>query len=797
MLLTAQWGAAEWGAAPWGGESDSSSSAVVLGPSGIASGATIPSPVVHATIGLAGIGTHFAAGTPFVNVLSRLSLTGISTRIAIGIANVAGPITVGGIASHFAAGLTFINQVQTVGLTAGIASALAFGVATVRHVQTVSPSGIATHFAAGTARIVGTPRRIFAIGIAPGLAGVPRLVGGKPGIKIFIGGVNRTSYLKVQTANVESQTIGRSTAKFDLFAPVLGYFPEVGQTVIIMDSGQKIFAGCMNEIVDDRPLSTNSVIIHCSAVDKAGICDHRVCNTTYKAGMDVCDAVRDLVSNFLNGEGITTQGVPASLAQLTSDVPLNFTTVTQGLDRLATDTGSIWWVDFNGVLHFDRIVNLGSAPFSLSETSKNWSALTVTRTLANYRNRQYVVSNLTVGTAGSGGGPAPGALGAAIVETYVLPQADAASRGFVLGSIVLKFPARQIAQLKVNGVVQPVLNGITDAQYSFEHAWWTFPDSPYLYPPNAGNANPFPDPPDPSPDPAPGDTVEISYVPVNQNASQNSSDPLTTSSGTCGSGIYENVQQVKNIASSTSLAAIAAALLARFNTVPIILKFQTDFPGLAVGQIIHVDLPKNEIPNQDLLITGVSAVSVGVDMERGTGGSFRYTVSCAYPQDQGNWLKWFENFVATATSQPDPSSGGGPKAPPAPAASAQFQETTFVLAPGGSLANGVVDSNRQIVNETGALFECLIDFAHPPIDADLEIDVFDLDTGFSIFGGNVPKFLDASTDLLVHTAFANGEASDFSTMLYAKSRLFVVVTYLPKAATFTAASNGTVRLRTR
>lgn len=264
---------------------------------------------------------------------------------------------------------------------------------------------------------------------------VPAVTGGAvSGLLMFIGGVDRSKYISwagggthttslmgssalssatsgtpTAAVTIQSQTIGRWSMNFDLQVGDSSFTPETGDTVLFLDQGARIFAGCITEVITERhDWTQESIVYHCVATDKAGICDHRrIVGKTYLAGQDVASVILDIVTNFLNGEGITTGGVPqdGTLGVLAADLKWNFPTVTQAFDTIGTISGTVWWIDEYFILHFSALANLPAAPFSLTETSYNWRNLKVTKTTSNYYNRLYAVTNLNIVPGGGTGGP--------------------------------------------------------------------------------------------------------------------------------------------------------------------------------------------------------------------------------------------------------------------------------------------------------------------------------------------------------------------------------------------------------
>jgi hypothetical protein len=756
-FASSQWGIAPWGAAPWGGVTGASGGgSQSIDPGGLASGFASGSTTLKydQDIEPGGLPSAFAAGDAHLQN-NTLDVTGLPSGFATGAQTVSlGTITPAGLPSKFASGTPELNLIQSVGLD-GLPTAFAAGTLSLTPAQLIDPSGLPTAFASGTPVVTGGPQRLVPSGLASAFrSGVPTIQGPTSGLRIFIGGVDVTQYVSLegvanqgldatttmQPMQITSQTLGRWTAMFDYIDVLLATFPEIDQTFMIMENGVKLMSGgIIADSVDrwEAPSFGPMQCYHVTAQDWSAICDRRVVNATYPEGSDIAGIVLSIWQNVLlnPNEGITANNVPeigGPLGLTDSTEVFNFITVTQAFNQLATDTGCVWWIDVDADLHFVDYTTLPSCPFSLTNTSGNWRALSATATLVDYRNVQYVVSNLTAvpGVAtqqGGGSGPGqPGYGGAVVTETYTIPQAAAQARGFDLGSVITNFPIGSITSLKVNGTPQPVYNGLQ--QYNFQQAWWFFPGFPFLYPPNAGNDTPaLPSPPVTSPYPMTGDVVEIQYIPVISSQTavviQSGAGPLEPSTpglaGTWGSGVFENVQQVQNLNLQADMNALAQALLDRSDTVPIQIQFETDEPGAQVGQNISINIPFSFLEGStQWTITAIQATvptpgpaPTGLEY----GSSFRWVIQATSGQDLGNSTYWFERLLQR-TENPLPVQ--------------QYGSLQFVLAPGGSLAAGVPPNNPVPLTTAGPLTQVYIMAGTPPTDQNLVIDV--LDNGVSI-----------------------------------------------------------------
>jgi hypothetical protein len=220
---------------------------------------------------------------------------------------------------------------------------------------------------------------------------------------------------------ITQTVIGRATCSFSLFVnDGSEYFPQASQTIVLTENGIKIFAGCI-KAVSAMPApgyaltDTSPIGFQVDCVDKSSICDNRVVIKTYPAGTDVQSMILDIVQNFLNGEGITTQGVSIT-DNLDTAMVCNTITVSNVFDQLATLTGATWWVDFNGILNFVVIQAAPVAPFDLAADSSNFRNFWSTQTLANYANKYYAISNLVVLPGGASGENAGGSITSLVVS---------------------------------------------------------------------------------------------------------------------------------------------------------------------------------------------------------------------------------------------------------------------------------------------------------------------------------------------------------------------------------------------
>lgn len=627
----------------------------------------------------------------------------------------------------------------------------------------------------------------------------PTFTGGVQRLQLFIAGqlirlLNPAGAGSGASAmNIHSQAIGRSTATFDIWVADGSYAPVTGQTVLVTELGQTLFAGCIDTIVTQRENGTpTGVTFHVTALDKASICDRRVLPAaTFLAGEDVATVIGKVVNSALNGEGITTDGVPTdgSLGVLTSDLPFNYAYVTAVFNQIATLSGSVWWVDQYGVLFFSVENLLPAAPFQLNETTCQGMA-TVTTSLSGagatsgYRNKQYVVTNLNILPGGSSGTSGGGLTGITETFDFANDQPGVVSGPNPSGVIVplfinTKLPIATIKSIMVNAVDQTfyeVTQG-SGQQYlgGTDYVWFYASTNTFA---GAGGSNQSATAQGVLAIPS-GATIVIEYVPgTNTNAAAaqvgTALDPTAPSGatfGTCGSGIFENVLQVQNISSQSDLNAIAVAELAKSGGIPVIVDVSTNKPGLFVGMTVDCLFPKMGLPGMGttpvgMLITEVNRVAN--DQPLNFNSYFTTRVRAVSNQDPGNWITYFSRMLARSEN---------------PLPVLQNEVKPFVLAPSGSLAGGVVSTNPQYMANTGKAFEIYAGFTQPSLDQDTQLTFTDITTGQIIGTLVVPAGSTGQVAALIDPGL--------NIYAFAKDQLTCTVTYINIGANPVAAAQGT------
>jgi hypothetical protein len=580
---------------------------------------------------------------------------------------------------------------------------------------------------------------------------IPAIQGGNGAYQVFLGGINLTGIKSGSSfagaspmgagsnavaSTIVSQAIGRATLTLDyvdiggLLVP--GQFTAAqdmcGVTIKVVEAGLTLFAGCIDTVGVDRempfdPAMPTAITYHITALDKTSICDHRVVTgVVYAAGSDPVADVLDVVANYLNGEGITTQGVaaPGTFGVLGAATSGQYETVTQMLNELATQAGAVWWIDVYGVLWFQPLTSLPPAPWGLDETASNapfrksqgtpmvQNSVSGGSQTSGYRNQEFVVSNLNVlpgsGTGGSGGS------GGGVNQSFDFAEGqpgiwdDPPGTPFGIETLL---PIGSVLSLTVNGNVQTVYEL---SAYSGQTS--TGPND-FLWSYLAGGTQLGPAY---GPIPTNAD-IEIQYVPGDgTNAASvvvgSASNPLTPFGpkfGHCGSGIVAVIDQVQNVATVDNLDGLAAAFLNKSGNIPQILTFETDKPGLFVGQGITVYLPSLGIPR-----TGTTPSTFFISEINGTAQQwylkynsfYRWTVTAINNYDPSNWMQYMANLIQQTTN---------------PLPVLQYETCTLVSGTGSTLSAGIGITNPYSVQRTGLFVDIRIAAATVPIAQNLVV----------------------------------------------------------------------------
>ena len=283
----------------------------------------------------------------------------------------------------------------------------------------------------------------------------------------------------------------------------------------------------------------------------------------------------------------------------------NWLTGTEVMNRIAQDSGGDWRVDYDRNLYlFAGGGGYKTAPFALADDDGNWRNLTVDRDYSKYKNKIYLKTSQNTRPLWT--------------DTFTVATGE-----FLW---ITMAPLSSKPMVKVDGVAAVVVDfdRIGSRPYDFYWIGTTVIANPaHLPAAGAVLTVSYPSP--------------LSYVAIAQNDAE-----------IAAHGLFEGVEEVKDVPTGDALQAYANALLARRLNRPTTLRFETDRDGLEAGMSIQVNLSRPLVSGQ-FMLTDVSSVEVG------KGLFFRHSVTaidCA-SQGLGDSAAFYQSIVAAGRQPRD------------------------------------------------------------------------------------------------------------------------------------------------
>ena len=425
-------------------------------------------------------------------------------------------------------------------------------------------------------------------------------------LTLTIATVDKSALLQASPAlRVTDELNARNTCEFTLVDTSGAYRPDVGAAVEVAEGATVVFAGTIDRIQEGQFLGNSTALVFaCSCVDYNQVCDRHLVAAVYEA-QTLKQIVEDIVANNLAGESITTTNVETG-PTITKAV-FNYMTVAAVFDELAELTGYAWNIDYTKDLHFfSRETN--AAPFSLTDSSNNFRALSVTRTREQYRNKQYIRA------------------GYAETATQTLEKPSPAPDG-IAQTFVLRYPVAKVPTVLVNSVAQTV--GIRDLE-SGKKWYWSKQDNTITQ--DIGET-PL----------AVSDVLEVTYIGLYPIIVSSQVDTGITARIAVegGSGIYEAIDEDASIDDLNLAVDKAIGLLRKYGTIQAVVEFETDDDGLQAGQLIELTLAAHSLSGLYL----IDSVQIE-DVETAT---LRYRVRALSGESLGGWVNFFKALAPGKT----------------------------------------------------------------------------------------------------------------------------------------------------
>jgi hypothetical protein len=425
-------------------------------------------------------------------------------------------------------------------------------------------------------------------------------------LKFVIAGVDRTNYYKAQTLRINDEVGKRSEADFILRSND-GFVVKDGQKIEIYDDADIVFNGV---IINPREKSFEAgawVFISVSAQDYQAVCDRRVVNDSYD-NLTAGAIVQDIITTVLASEGIAAGTIHTGVTLPRAVFPL--ISATQAIDELSEASGYTWWVDSLKKLHF---VERGAflASWNITTTSKPVRDVSVEHNRDGYRNRQYI-------RAGN-------KLSDLRTEKFT---GDGKIKTFVLSLPVAKEPE----DISVNGVSlgKPrygVRGRTNNMDYYYARGETIISQDDALTPLTS--------------------TDELSvtyfgYYPILVVAEQ--SDEISRRQALeGGTGLYEAVDNKKEIDNSEAALAFAQGKLKKYAKITKVLTYNTDIQGLRAGMLQEVTLPEHELQTVKFFIQSSSLQDLGPSR-------LRYYVRAVDGDFVGGWDNFFKKIAKTTNT---------------------------------------------------------------------------------------------------------------------------------------------------
>lgn len=416
-------------------------------------------------------------------------------------------------------------------------------------------------------------------------------------IAIAIAGTDRTSFFVANSLRIADTLNNRNTCAFSLADIAGAYRPSVGQAVEVREAGALRFAGTIDSMSEHQPTGTTTLEVQCDCVDFNQLADRRLVARAYE-NQTLQHIVRDIVTQDLAGEGITTVGVQTG--PVISKAVFNYRTAAECFDELAELTGFSWKIDYARDLRFfARETSL--SPFALTDVSNNFFSMRVERTRDQYRNRQFVRAG----------------------QDMTSPRTENFRGDDQIRTFVLAFPVAAVPTVTVNGAARTI--GIRGVETGRDFYWNR--ESHEITHDLALAAL------------ATTDVLAVTYrglFPIIL-AAQNDAEISARVVVEGGTGFYDAIKDAPDIDTQAFATEKAQGLLRKYGRIPQVVEFETDAPGLAAGHLLSITVSPHGL-NSQFLVDSVQGWDVG-------GRNLRHRVKALSGEHLGGWVEFFRRLA--------------------------------------------------------------------------------------------------------------------------------------------------------
>jgi hypothetical protein len=464
-------------------------------------------------------------------------------------------------------------------------------------------------------------------------------------VQIFLGGVDVGSKRLASSALTWSDQVNGQGSLSIAFRDVVGGFrPLDGQELLVVENAPvqiltadgaaiqtsdaalvqtgptHLFGGILLQPVEHEEVNSGEIFFDCTASEYSAICDRRLVTAIYEN--QALDAiVRDIVNEYLDGEGVNTGGIDDG--PMIEKAIFNDVTVTAAFNQLASLTGYTWRIDQYRALQFRQRAAL-IAPIDLDGSTLLAGSVKVTqgRDLQAYRNQQLVRAGTDLTDPR--------------LEILV---GDGARRAFATAFPVGSVPT--VEESRAGAAWAQMTVGILGVDKDRDWSW------------NLGQAQVsqrdtgmlLAAPTSPS-DPSTGDRIRVTYrgsFPVRTQYTD-LAEIAARKATEGGSGIYAAVEDRPEINSAQGAIDVAVALVDRYGQISTILEGMTRSGVLEPGQVVTVNLPNHNLVDAEMLVESVTA-----DYQSEVNEVW-YSVKAISGDPFGGWQQYFRKLLDAGKS---------------------------------------------------------------------------------------------------------------------------------------------------
>ncbi|HYD35561.1 MAG TPA: hypothetical protein VD999_05815 [Vitreimonas sp.] len=162
--------------------------------------------------------------------------------------------------------------------------------------------------------------------------------------------------------------------------------PELEDEVVItLADDSKIFGGTIiSTNLKKKEMGTVAATVQC--IDYTRLLDSNLVATSYQNKTDQF-IIRDIVSNYCAGTGITTANV--GLGVTIDQITFNYLQPSQCFRKIAELTGRNWYIDYDKDVHYFASTE-NAAPFDINSSNAEYFDLNISKDASQIKNRVYV-----------------------------------------------------------------------------------------------------------------------------------------------------------------------------------------------------------------------------------------------------------------------------------------------------------------------------------------------------------------------------------------------------------------------